>query len=389
MAERPFRFWNRGGTIYYRLAGGVWKSTGKKTEAEAMDVVLALLREQGKSIGAHVARLSLGEYAAPFFLWDRCPHCLRVRASGGQLGPEHVASQRSVLERFLIGNKDHKPDPLASTPIVKIKRGDCIDFRARLIRKLGVSIDNREDPAGKRTVNLAMTALSTIFSEGCERGELEYNPAARLAIKYVKRERGIFTPAEMKKMFPADVEELGPWEDFQTKTMFLLAGTCGLRRNEVRALRWEHVDLASRTVRVFEAFKGQRRPGRPKWDKLRQTRLPNITARHLAHRHELCAEASPEDLVFQHPDGSPIGTQLWEESWNRAMKKLEVYRVGRKLVPHSLRHTVATELAAGGLSDALIQAGLGWTNPKTQKGYTHLQPEHMDNQARIIDGLFG
>lgn len=167
--------------------------------------------------------------------------------------------------------------------IIKIKRGDCIDFRARLINKLNVTIDDRDDPAGKRTVNVVMTVVSTIFSEGMDRQELDYNTAARLKIKYNQRQHGVFTTKELKDLFPVDVEKLGPWGDLKKKTAFLVAGTCGPRRNEVRALRWENVDLENRIIRVYEAFKGLRRPGLPKWDKKRESSLPGITARHLAH----------------------------------------------------------------------------------------------------------
>ena len=207
------------------------------------------------SLSEHIGGMSFAEYAAPFFLWNSCPHCKRVRASGGQIGPEHVANQRSLLERFILS------DPFAQLLITKIKRGDCIDLRDRLIEKLKINADDREDPAGKRTVNAALTVVSTIFSEGVE--------------------RGIFTAQELRSLFPAGVEDLGPWDSLTAKTAFLLAATCGLRRNEVRALRWSSIDFEASVVRVHESFQGQSRPGLPKWDRRRETPLTNGAARHL------------------------------------------------------------------------------------------------------------
>lgn len=348
MTRLPYRFWNRDGTIYFKLrAGNGWKTTGKHTQADAMDYVLGLLREQGVSLSEHIGGMSFAEYAAPFFLWNSCPHCKRVRASGGQIGPEHVANQRSLLERFILS------DPFSQLLITKIKRGDCIDLRDRLIEKLKINVDDREDPAGKRTVNAAMTVVSTIFSEGVERGELDFNPAAKLNVKYRKTERGIFTAQELRSLFPAGVEDLGPWDSLTAKTAFLLAATCGLRRNEVRALRWSSIDFEASVVRVHESFKGQSRPGLPKWDRRRETPLTNGAARHLlALRGEGDAE-----YVFIRPDGKTIGTEFWEDNFNRALERLGLNRKERSLVPHSLRHTIATELCAAGLSDALIRSG--------------------------------
>lgn len=279
------------------------------------------------SLSEHIGGMSFAEYAAPFFLWNSCPHCKRVRASGGQIGPEHVANQRSLLERFILS------DPFAQLHISKIKRGDCIDLRARLIEKLKINVDDREDPAGKRTVNAAMTVVSTIFSEGVE--------------------RGIFTAQELRSLFPAGVEDLGPWDSLTAKTAFLLAATCGLRRNEVRALRWSSIDFEASVVRVHESFQGQSRPGLPKWDRRRETPLTNGAARHLlALRGEGDAQ-----YVFIRPDGKTIGTEFWEDNFNRALERLGLNRKERSLVPHSLRHTIATEPCAAGLSDALIRSG--------------------------------
>ena len=398
--KKDFRLWKRGSVYYYRLKGEKgWKSTGQTSENRAANHANEEFRkretarleaeEKRKHPERYVSAKTFGEYAALFFDWDRCPHCLRVRGSGGQIGPTHAKQQRSVLKRFVLGDKRNKPDPITALPLGSIRKGDVIDFRARMIGRLGVNVDDKTDRKGKRTLNSIMTVLSTVFSEAVEREDIPYNPAARLSIKYEHEERGIFLQGEMRALFPPRLEELGPWDSFQAKTVFLLAGTCGLRRNEIRALRRCNVDLSSNQIRVHEAFKGESVRGLPKWDKKRETRIPNITARHLAHWLAISAKRADDDPVFYNDEGEPIGGQWWEGAWNRAMKKAGIDHKARGLVPHSLRHTVATELSAAGLSDALIQAGLGWTNPATQKRYTHLKPEHMENQARIIDGIWG
>ena len=62
-----------------------------------------------------------------------------------------------------------------------------IDLWNRLVSKLDVKIQDRDNSSGKRTADSVMTVLSTIFSEVVERGLLESNPAAKMPIKYRKR----------------------------------------------------------------------------------------------------------------------------------------------------------------------------------------------------------
>ena len=386
--KKPYRLWKRGSIYYYQLPESTgWKSTGKTAKSRAETFVVNLIKS-----GDNSPDITLGEYAQSFFKWDignapRCPHCQRVLASGGQIGPEHAERQRRLLERFIIGDKENKPDLIARKRLGDIKRRDCIDFRSRVIKNLGVDITDREAPKGKRVTNLVMTVLSTIFSEAIEREDLDANPAARLSIKYQKAKRGVFSAAELRDLFPPAVDDNGPWPDLRTKAAFLTAGACGLRRNEIRALRWGSVNLEEGKLSVVEAFKGNRRDGLPKWDKTRGTALPTLVAQHMK---ALKSDKNPSGYVFGNPDGTPLGTEIWKTAWSDAMEALEIDASGRNLVPHSLRHSIATELRARGVSDILLKKGFGWTSNAVLEGYTdHFDAEQFAGQAKLVDELFG
>jgi integrase len=415
--KKSFRLWkrkDRKDVYYVQFPGEKWVSTGctdrNAAESHANDMLAA--RRMAKITKMNIpddklpapAMLTLGEYAKDFFIWDKCPHCRRVLENGGQIGPEHAKRQRRLLERFIIGNGSGEDrDSIAGIRLSDIRKNDCYEFRSRLVSKLNVNIQDRDDPVGKRTVNSVMTSLSTIFSEAMEREILESNPAAKMLVKYRKPLRGTFNEKELRKMFPANLENLGPWDDFQTKCMFLVAGSLGMRRNEVRALRWQNVDLEHSEIRIVEAFKSYHRKGSPKWDKERVCALPTITAQHLKKLKNRGYRAGDDDHVFvRTPVDLPrktgstitedghIGTTLWQNSWKRGMKKLKIDREGRGLVPHSLRHSLATELRARGVSDLLLKKGLGWSSDSMVEHYSdHMDADHFRGQAAEVDKLLG
>ena len=58
----------------------------------------------------------------------------------------------------------------------------------------------------------------------------------------------------------------------------------------------------------------------------------------------------------------------------------------RGIKPHSFRHTVATLRRDAGEDPAKIRAALGWTNERTQDGYTHFDADMLRSDA--IDQVF-
>lgn len=70
------------------------------------------------------------------------------------------------------------------------------------------------------------------------------------------------------------------------------------------------------------------------------------------------------------------------------MVKAKINAKVRRLTPHSFRHSLNTLLRDQGVPDEKIRAALGWTNEKTQDGYTHFSAEHLQDQVEIIDGIF-
>ena len=249
------------GFWYYRLPGMKgYKSTGTRDHHDAV----LFTQEKMKSAelpGPRRAPL-LKEYSADFFVWDRCPHCRKLREEGGQITKRYAHGQRLLLKKYLL------TDRIADKQLSAITRADVLDYRSRLAALLGSKVN---------TANKALAVLKTILKEALFREDLTRDPTVGVGnLKEQRKEAGIFTTAELLALFP--LEGLGPWADLQTKTCFLVAATTGMRRGEILALRWKHIDFEARLVRIDEAWKSRDETGTPKWGHKRVVSLPDVTA---------------------------------------------------------------------------------------------------------------
>ena len=367
------------GYWYYRLRGkGSYKSTGTRDYNEALRVVEEKLKT-GESSETLPAQRSLREYSSVFFIWGKCPHCQKLIDEGRQITERHAYNQRRWLEKYIL------TDAIADRQITELTRADVLDFRARLTRKLGAKVN---------TANKTLAVLKTILKEAVFREDLSRDPTAHVGnLKEHRKEAGIFTADELRALFP--LEGLGPWSDLQTKICFLVAGSTGMRRGEILALNWKHVDFEKNLIRVDQAWKSADVIGTPKWGHKRVFPLPAVTAAALM---ELWDQKPPElagadSLVFCYADieralwGARLGDTWWTKNFASAMRKAKIDARARGIKPHSFRHTVATLRRDAGEDPAKIRAALGWTNERTQGNYEHFAPEMLKSEA--IEKIWG
>jgi hypothetical protein len=77
---------------------------------------------------------------------------------------------------------------------LQIKRADILDFRERLIERMGYT----------RTVQKAVSVLKTILKEAYFREDIARDPTAGIGVtKYNPKEVSIFTEEELQTLFPA------------------------------------------------------------------------------------------------------------------------------------------------------------------------------------------
>ena len=372
--QKTVRLWKnkQTGVFYYRLPGGAWRSTGCKSRPAAHN--FAMEKYKADEVAAAKKRPRRGtvkDLLQPYYLWDEDPRIGARRLEGKQIARQHAEHSRRLLELHVWG------DPIAELLVRGLTVGAVEDFRARLAAKVG-----------PRTVNGVLTALGAVFAYLHRRGELPANPFAAVGkLSYQKREAGVFTATEIAALFPED--GLGPWEDQQAYTCFLIAATCGLRRGELLALARKHVDFEAKALHVLQAWQDAETLGPPKRNQKRDVPLPDTTLQALKELRAASFHVLPDSLLFCDGQGHRRGATWYQGHFTRAMATAGIDSQGRRLTAHSFRHSANTLLLDSGADPAKVRQALGWTNPGTQEQYTHHSIESLRTMAAIIDGVFG
>lgn len=176
----------------------------------------------------------------------------------------------------------------------------------------------------------------------------------------------------------------------------LLALSTGMRRGEVFALRWKHVDLERGSLRVMESLEQTKAGIRfkaPKTDRTRAITLPGFAIDELRRLKRQQAEEllmlgirqTGETLVCARADGLPLQPQSLTHQFTRLICRVkELPRVRF----HDLRHSHATQLLLAGVHPKIAQERLGHaTITTTLDLYSHVTETMQSDAAERLDQI--
>ena len=209
----------------------------------------------------------------------------------------------------------------------------------------------------KSSTNRYLAALSSAYSMAVkEFGWTDTNPCSKV--------RKLSEPRGRTRFLTDDERErlLISCENSNTRELLIivhLALSTGARKNEIRWLRWDDVNVQTGTVIFRETKNGIIRSvplvGRGldlirDWGKVRRL---------------------DTDLVF--PGKNPNHPVLFEKSWKRALKESEIedFRF------HDLRHSAGSYLIMAGVHMRTVAEILGHKTLAMVQRYSHLSPEHL------------
>jgi integrase len=235
--------------------------------------------------------------------------------------------------------------------------------------------------------------------------------ALRDAVRKNLVPRNAAEAADPPKLNRANHEEMRTWTPEQLRVFFdgiaehrlaaayVLAATTGMRRGEVLGVRWRDVDFKARRLHVQQTVLSVEYKlvlGRPKTRRgerkiaLDAETIRVLTSHCAAQRREkelFGAGYNDHGLVFAREDGSPVHPDYFSQTFDRAVKRLQLPRIRL----HDLRHTHATLGLAAGIHVKVISDRLGHaTTSFTQDVYMHAIPAVEEDAAdQIADLVFG
>ena len=176
----------------------------------------------------------------------------------------------------------------------------------------------------------------------------------------------------------------------------LVAVTTGLRRGELLALKWPHVDLERGTIVVNSSLEQTRAGGvrfkEPKTKRSRRTvaLMPytvEVLRTHKAEQAERRLRLGPaysnNELVFPRTDGRAWSPDTFSGDFEKFVQRSGLPRIRF----HDLRHTHASQLLLAGIHPKVVSERLGHSSIGiTMDTYSHVLPGMQEDAVMKIDG---
>ena len=232
--------------------------------------------------------------------------------------------------------------------------------------------------------------LRVVFREAIKDGQVTVDPIAgmKLPTGRGRRER-VADRAEAQTLIDALPES--------DRALWACAFYGGLRRGELRALKWADVDFEAGVIRVARGWDDVDGAQAPKTEagerKVPLAGMLRVTLR----AHKLASRRHGDDLVFGRMATLPFipstvrarALAAWKAENERRIKSADDPEQVELLTPitlHEARHSAASYLIEAGLNDLELTSMIGHSDPRTTKMiYGHLFPDSSEKVTAKLD----
>ena len=239
--------------------------------------------------------------------------------------------------------------------------GDVADFLAEL-----AAGDADRPPASTATIHRKTACLRSFYRHVRREGLLESDPTATLTPPRRSRKLPhVLTRGEIDRLLsqPRGMEPAALRDRALLEVMY----ACGLRASEAIGLELTDVDLEDRVLRA--RGKGSKERVVP----IGQPAVQALRA-YLERGRPGLVKGAREDHVFVNFRGGALTRQgLYKIVRRHAVTA----GLADRMSPHTLRHTFATHLLAGGCDLRSVQEMLGHADVSTTQLYTHLSSQRL------------
>lgn len=252
------------------------------------------------------------------------------------------------------------------------------EFRLHLNRQPGTKVGGRMEPMKRKTQNYYLIAVRAFLKYLRKRDVDSINPERIELAKVPERSLDLITGRELVRLLeaPDTSTQVGRRD---TAILALLFST-GLRISELCALNIDDVDLTRDEFSV-----------RGKGDKVRVVFLS--PAAKTAIKAYLKGRKDMDEAMFvQYGKNAKNATELRlsVRAVQRMMKQMAAQAgITRKVTPHVIRHSFATDLLQNGADLRSVQALLGHAHIGTTQVYTHVTDSHLKEVHKKFHGKGG
>lgn len=253
------------------------------------------------------------------------------------------------------------------------------EFRLHLNRQPGVKIKGQQAATLKRnTQNYYLIALRSFLKYLMKRSITSLSPERIELAKIKERSLDLISGEELSRLLEAPVNLLtvSKREDkikyLRDKAILELFFSTGLRLSELCSLNRD-LDLSKDEFSI-----------RGKGEKIRvvflSPRAKDAISIYLKERKDM-----DEPLFIQYSNKKGEGNRLTPRSIERLVKYYAIAAgISKKVTPHVIRHSFATDLLSNGADIRSVQMMLGHANIATTQIYTHI----TDKQLRDVHKKF-
>ena len=253
---------------------------------------------------------------------------------------------------------------------------------AEMIRKWRLWLNrlgtNTSDELGKSTLNYHLIALRS-FLKFCAKRNLTAMTADKIELARTKRKQVTFlTEEELERMF--DQPDLSTIQGLRDRAILELLFSSGLRVSELTGLDRDHINLKRREFTV----RGKGQKDRPIFI--------SEAAAYWVQKYMDKRQDNTKPLFIRYSgvkevDRSGNFTRLTPRSVQRGVAKYALMAgITKRVSPHTMRHSYATDLLMNGADLRSVQAMLGHSNIATTQIYTHVTDPHLKEVHQKFHG---
>lgn len=249
------------------------------------------------------------------------------------------------------------------------------EFRLYLNRQSGTKVGGRFEPMKRRTQNYYLIALRAFLKFLRKRGTPSLSPERIELAKVPERSLDLISENELKRLMAAPKTDT--IEGKRDRAILELLFSTGLRISELCSLSIDDVDLTRDEFSV-----------RGKGDKVRVVFLSDEAKETI--KNYLAARKDMDDALFiRYGKKAHVGedARVTPRTVQRLLKSYATKAgITRKVTPHVIRHSFATDLLSNGADLRSVQALLGHANIGTTQIYTHVTDAHLREVHKKFHG---